>query len=150
MSEKKITFLDFLIRHAWHRVSRMYNQKAMMHGTTMSVGFILMIVEKSGTLSTQLGPKMGMEPTSLSRTLNAMEKNGLIERKNFKGDKRKVNIFLTQKGVESRRMVKNFLLEFNQKVSSKIKERDLKGFFNVMDALDMAIEEVELEKNTES
>jgi catalase len=61
-----------------------------------------------------------------------------------------VNIFLTQKGVESRRMVKNFLLEFNQKVSSKIKERDLKGFFNVMDALDMAIEEVELEKNTES
>jgi DNA-binding MarR family transcriptional regulator len=109
-----------------------------------------MIVEKSGTLSTQLGPKMGMEPTSLSRTLNAMEKNGLIERKNFKGDKRKVNIFLTQKGVESRRMVKNFLLEFNQKVSSKIKERDLKGFFNVMDALDMAIEEVELEKNTES
>ena len=79
-----------------------------------------------------------------------MEKNGLIERKNFKGDKRKVNIFLTQKGVESRRMVKNFLLEFNQKVSSKIKERDLKGFFNVMDALDLAIEEVELEKNTES
>jgi hypothetical protein len=47
-------------------------------------------------------------------------------------------------------MVKNFLLEFNQKVSSKIKERDLKGFFNVMEALDLAIEEVELEKNTES
>ncbi len=43
-------------------------------------------------------------------------------------------------------MVKNFLLEFNQKVSSKIKERDLKGFFNVMDALDLAIEEVELER----
>ena len=36
------------------------------------------------------------------------------------------------------------------KVSSKIKDRDLKGFFNVMDALDLAIEEVELEKNTES
>ena len=32
---------------------------------------------------------MGMEPTSLSRTLNAMEKSGLIERKNFKGDKEK-------------------------------------------------------------
>jgi len=150
MSKKDIIFLDFLIRHSWHRVSRMYNQKAMTHGTTMSVGFILMIVEKSGTLSTQLGPKMGMEPTSLSRTLNAMEKSGLIERKEFKGDKRKVNVFLTAKGVESRRMVKNFLLDFNQKVSSKLNDRDLKGFFNVMNALDLAIEEVELEKNTES
>ena len=150
MSKKDIIFLDFLIRHSWHRVSRMYNQKAMTHGTTMSVGFILMIVEKSGTLSTQLGPKMGMEPTSLSRTLNAMEKSGLIERREFKGDKRKVNVFLTAKGVESRRMVKNFLLDFNQKVSSKLNDRDLKGFFNVMNALDLAIEEVELEKNTES
>jgi DNA-binding MarR family transcriptional regulator len=128
----------------------MYNQKAMSHGTTMSIGFILMIVEKSGTLSTQLGPKMGMEPTSLSRTLNAMEKSGLIERKEFKGDKRKVNVFLTPKGVENRRMVKNFLLDFNQKISSKLNNRDLKGFSNVMNALDLAIEEVELEKNTES
>jgi DNA-binding MarR family transcriptional regulator len=128
----------------------MYNQKAMAHGTTMSVGFILMIVEKSGTLSTQLGPRMGMEPTSLSRTLNAMESSGLIERKEFKGDKRKVNVFLTTKGVESRRMVKNFLLDFNQKISSKLNDRDLKGFFNVMNALDLAIEEVELEKNMES
>jgi len=128
----------------------MYNQKAMAHGTTMSVGFILMMVEKSGTLSTQLGPRMGMEPTSLSRTLNAMESSGLIQRKEFKGDKRKVNVFLTPKGVESRRMVKNFLLDFNQKVSSKINDRDLKGFFSVMNALDLAIEEVELEKNTES
>ena len=35
----------------------------------MSVGFILMYVEKQGSPSTSLGPKMGMEPTSLSRTL---------------------------------------------------------------------------------
>lgn len=150
MSEKNIVFLDFLIRHAWHRVSRMYNQKAITHGMTMSVGFILMIVEREGTLSTQLGPKMGMEPTSLSRTLNAMEKSGLIERKDFKGDKRKVNVFLTQKGIDHRRMVKDFLLEFNEKISSKLKDSDLRGFFNVMNAVDLAIEEVEIEKNTES
>ena len=79
-----------------------------------------------------------------------MEKSGLIQRKNFKGDKRKVNIFLTVKGIESRRMVKNFLLEFNEKISSKVKERDIKGFFNVMNALDLSIEEVDKEKNTKS
>ena len=149
MSEKKIIFLDFLIRHAWHRVSRMYNQKAMTKGMTMSVGFILMIVEKSGTLSTQLGPKMGMEPTSLSRTLNNMESSGLIERKEFSGDKRKVNIFLTKKGVTKRKLVKNFILDFNQKIESKFKDRDLQGFMNVMNAVDLAIEDVETKKNNE-
>ena len=142
--------IEFALRSTWQQITNMYNEKALKYGGTMTMAFTLLSIDAEGTPSTTLGPKMGMEPTSLSRTLNAMEKNGLIERKNFKGDKRKVNIFLTQKGVESRRMVKNFLLEFNQKVSSKIKDRDLKGFFNVMDALDLAIEEVELEKNTES
>ena len=60
--EEKKTLIDFTIRHAWHRISRMYNQKAVIHGITMSYGFILMTVEKEGTPSTKLGPMMGMEP----------------------------------------------------------------------------------------
>ena len=117
MEQNQPLLIDFMLRHAWHRVSRMYNNTASTEGMTMSVGFILMIVEKRGTPSTQLGPKMGMEPTSLSRTLNNMESSGLIERKEFTGDKRKVNIFLTTKGVEKRKLVRNFLLEFNQKIA---------------------------------
>ncbi len=149
MAQNQPLLIDFMLRHAWHRVSRMYNNTARTEGMTMSVGFILMIVEKSGTPSTQLGPKMGMEPTSLSRTLNNMETNGLIERKEYSGDKRKVNIFLTEKGVAQRKLVRNFLLEFNQKIASKFKEKDLKGFMNVMNAVDLAIEDVENRKNNE-
>ncbi|MEJ6505740.1 MAG: MarR family transcriptional regulator [Crocinitomicaceae bacterium] len=149
MEQEQPLFIDFLIRHAWHRVSRMYNNTASTEGMTMSVGFILMIVEKRGTPSTQLGPKMGMEPTSLSRTLNNMESSGLIERKEFSGDKRKVNIFLTKKGVLKRKLVKNFLLDFNKKIASKFKDRDLQGFMNVMSAVDLAIEDVEIKKNNE-
>ena len=149
MEQNQPLLIDFMLRHAWHRVSRMYNNTASTEGMTMSVGFILMIVEKSGTPSTQLGPKMGMEPTSLSRTLNNMETNGLIERKEFTGDKRKVNIFLTPKGVVKRKLVRNFLLEFNQKIASKFKEKDLEGFMNVMNAIDLAIEDVENTKNNE-
>ena len=36
---------------------------------------------KKGTPSTSLGPKMGMEATSLSRTLKTMEIKNLITRK---------------------------------------------------------------------
>ena len=149
MEQNQPLLIDFMLRHAWHRVSRMYNNTASTEGMTMSVGFILMIVEKSGTPSTQLGPKMGMEPTSLSRTLNNMETSGLIERKEYTGDKRKVNIFLTTKGVEKRKLVRNFLLEFNQRIASKFNDKDLKGFMNVMNAVDMAIEDVENTKNNE-
>ena len=120
MAEKPTILFDFYIRHVWHRVSRMYNQKAAEHDMTMSIGFILMNVDKEGTPSTQLGPRMGMEPTSLSRTLKTMEDRGLILRKEDQIDKRKVLIFLTEEGIEKRRMVRDFLFDFNQKLFSKI------------------------------
>jgi DNA-binding MarR family transcriptional regulator len=119
----------------------MYNQKAAEHDMTMSIGFILMNVDKEGTPSTSLGPKMGMEPTSLSRTLKTMEDRGLIRRQEDKIDKRKVLIFLTEEGIESRRMVKNFVLGFNQQIFEKIPKSKLNAFYEVVQKVDQLIEE---------
>lgn len=146
MSKKQDILYDFLIRHAWHRISRMYNQKASEHQMTMSIGFILMIVDKEGTPSTQLGPRMGMEPTSLSRTLKTMEDRGLIRREEDKVDKRKVLIFLTDDGVGFRRLVKETILEFNEKILSTIPKEKLDVFQEVIHQMDQLVEE-ELKNN---
>jgi DNA-binding MarR family transcriptional regulator len=111
----------------------------------MSYGFILMMVEKEGTPSTKLGPMMGMEPTSLSRTMKSMEHEGYIRREESANDKRKVLIFLTEKGLEKRRLIRSFLLSFNEELTSKVSKTDLKGFYNVMEALDNVLENIENE-----
>lgn len=141
MAEKPEFLYDFVVRHSWHRISRMYNQKAAEHDMTMSIGFILMSVDKEGTPSTQLGPRMGMEPTSLSRTLKTMEERGLIFRQEDDEDKRKVLIFLTEEGVEKRRMVRNFVLGFNERIFSKIPAGKMKIFFEVAEKVDQLIED---------
>jgi len=146
MNSAKSDLIDFIIRHSWHRISRMYNQMAASDGMTMSYGFILMMVEREGTPSTQLGPKMGMEATSLSRTINAMEKDGLIRRENSDTDKRITLVFLTEKGIEKRKLVKKFILDFNERINSKIKKRDLEGFYKVMNAVDGLVDDI-LEEN---
>jgi len=139
MAEKPAMLFDFYIRHVWHRVSRMYNQKAAEVGITMSMGFILMNVDKKGTPSTQLGPRMGMEPTSLSRTLKTMEDKGLIRRQEDGIDKRKVLIFLTEEGVNHRRKVRDFLFEFNEKLFAKIPPTKVRAFMEVMERIDSTI-----------
>lgn len=147
MSKKQDILYDFLIRHAWHRISRMYNQKASEHQMTMSIGFILMIVDKEGTPSTQLGPRMGMEPTSLSRTIKTMEDKGLIRREEDIIDKRKVLIFLTEEGVGFRRMVKETIVEFNEKILASIPKEKLDIFQEVIHQMDQLVEE-ELKNNS--
>jgi len=147
MSKKQDILYDILIRHAWHRISRMYNQKASEHQMTMSIGFILMIVDKEGTPSTQLGPRMGMEPTSLSRTIKTMEERGLIRREEDAIDKRKVLIFLTEEGVGFRRLVRETIIEFNEKILSNISKEKLDIFQEVINQMDQLVEE-ELKNNS--
>ena len=138
---QKENYVDFYLRHAWHKVSRMYNQKAKAHGLTMSIGFILLIVDKEGTPSTQLGPRMGMEPTSLSRTLKTMETKGYIYREVDKDDKRKVLIFLTKQGLELRKEVKKVVIGFNEKLLQSIPAKKLETFFEVMEIVDDHVED---------
>jgi len=143
-AEKKY-LVDFAIRHLWHKISRMYNQKANQHGMTMSIGFILLNIDKEGTPSTQLGPKMGMEPTSLSRTLKTMEEKGLIRRESGKVDKRKVLIFLTKEGLEKRTMTRDVVYDFNNSLMESIPKGKLKTFFEVAEKLDASVD-LELSK----
>ena len=90
--------LDFHVRFAWAGIARLYGQLAASRGTTMAMGQALLNIERGGTPSTQLGPRMGMEKTSLSRLLNNLEDQGMIERRADDADRRIVRIHLTEDG----------------------------------------------------
>ena len=73
--------IDFQLRWGWSKLARLYSSMAEHNGISLSVGYALLSIEKEGTPSTKLGPRMGMESTSLSRTLKSMEGQGFIERR---------------------------------------------------------------------
>jgi len=136
MDNEKHILVDHVLRQLWHKISRMYNQKAAHSNITSSIGFILMIIDIDGTPSTQLGPRMGMEPTSLSRTLKTMENAGYIRRQFDDIDKRKVLIFLTESGIEKRRETREVIVNFNEKLLDKIPKGKLKVYFEVIEKIE--------------
>lgn len=138
---KEIT-IDYALRATWQAVARMYNEEAKFFDSTMAVGFCLLSIDpKSGTPSTALGPKMGMESTSLSRILKSMEEKGLIERQPNPKDGRGVLIHLTPFGLEKREDSKAVVLNFNNKVRNEVCMEDLEGFFRVIDSINNLIQE---------
>lgn len=134
--------IDYTLRATWQMVARMYNEEAKKFDSTMAVGFTLLSIDpKKGTPSTSLGPKMGMEATSLSRILKSMEEKGLIERKPNPEDGRGVLIYLTPFGLEKRKDSKDAVLRFNDVVKDQLSETQLKSFFEVMDTINQVITE---------
>ncbi len=134
--------IDYILRATWQAVARMYNEEAKEFDSTMAVGFTLLSIDpKTGTPSTALGPKMGMEATSLSRILKSMEEKGLIKRKPNPKDGRGVLIHLTDFGLEKRNYSKKVVLRFDDAVKETISEEKLNHFFEVMQTINTLITE---------
>ncbi len=111
---------------------KMYNEEAGTKGSTMATGFALISIDsEKGTPSTALGPKMGIEATSLSRTLKKMEQQGLIDRRPNPKDGRGVLIHLTAFGKEMREFSKGVVLRFDEAVKEQVSQEDIKTFKKV-------------------
>ena len=137
MKEKTI---DYILRATWQAVSRMYNEEAAKYDGTMSTGFTLLSIDKDkGTPSTALGPKMGMEATSLTRTLKSMEEKGLILRKKNPEDGRGVIIYLTPFGKDKRELSKLTVLKFNETIKRHVSDEKMKHFMEVSEIINNLI-----------
>ena len=125
--------IDYNIRKTWFNITKMYNRTATDYMASTSLAMIVLNIDMiEGTPSTQLGPNMGMESTSLSRSLNKLEKSGYITRKPDPKDKRKSIIHLTKSGLEGREVAKEIVLDFNNKVFSHFDKSEMDIFFKIL------------------
>ena len=132
--------IDYVLRTTWLAVNKMYNEEAAKFGSTMATGFTLLSIDpESGTPSTALGPKMGMEATSLSRILKRMEELNLIERKPNPDDGRGVIIHLTDFGKEKREYSRERVLTFNETIREQLPEEKLNHFYEVAEIINELI-----------
>ena len=134
--------IDYILRATWQAIARMYNEEASKFEGSMAIGFALLSIDKeNGTPSTNISNRMGMEPTSLTRTLKTLEEKGLITRKKNPEDGRGVLIYLTQLGKEKRAQSKETVLIFNETIKKNISEEKLNHFFEVAETINDLITE---------
>lgn len=135
-SKNNIVPFDYLYRSTWQCISKMYNEEAVKNNSLMTIGFVLINIHyKHGTPSTLLGPKMGIESTSLSRTLKKMEEQDLIYREPNPDDGRSVLIKLTDKGKEQREISKQIVLKFNKTIQGNLTAKQIEAFLEVTETI---------------
>jgi DNA-binding MarR family transcriptional regulator len=128
------------IRYTWLLISKMYNEEAEKFGGSMTIGFALLSLNpKEPIPSTSLGPKMGMESTSLSRTLKFMEEESLIERLPNPDDGRGILIKLTKRGIDYRNYAKDQVMKFNKTIMGDLGEEAINNFLHVINQINKLI-----------
>jgi MarR family transcriptional regulator, organic hydroperoxide resistance regulator len=139
---KRENTVDYNIKAAWHAISRMYNQQAVKHDLTTSIGFVLLNIDSDeGTPATKIAPLMGLESRSLTRMLKAMEEKGYIYKQQDANDKRSVRIYLTDLGKEKKEISRITVKTFNNRIKEEISAEKLKTFFEVILQINQLIDE---------
>ncbi len=134
--------IDYILRATWQSVARMYNDEASKYEGSMAIGFALLSIDKEdGTPSTYISNRMGMEATSLTRTLKTLEEKGLIIRKKNPDDGRGVLIYLTELGKEKRELSRNTVIKFNETIKDNIPQEKLNTFMDVAETINELINE---------
>lgn len=129
----KIENIDLILKQTWIAVQKMYSEMAQLYDSTAVQALTLLKIDpKNGTRSTNLGPKMAIEPTSLTRIIKLLEDNGYIYKEKTTQDRREVIIKLTEKGLNYRNISKDTVVNFNKKVIERISPEKLEVFKEVM------------------
>ena len=127
---------DYPLRWSWHSIQRHYNIIASKNDLTMTMGYVLLNIDhENGTPSTKLGPKIGMEPGSLTRTLKTMIDKGYICKQSDEIDRRKVHICITELGKLKHEASREAVILFNAYLDKKISKSQKKKFFEVMEII---------------
>jgi DNA-binding MarR family transcriptional regulator len=88
--------------------------------------------EEDGLTQRELSQRVGMmEPTTVT-ALNGMEKRGYVKRVRNAKDRRKINIFLTDKGRALKARLLPFVPEINRVACKNISEADLEVLKNLL------------------
>lgn len=87
---------------------------------------------------TKIAQLLGKDKTTISRSLNSLEKKELITRKSdIKNDKRSNRIKLTKKGEKILDETLSHVTGFREKLNERISKEEYELFFKILDKLEL-------------
>lgn len=116
--------IDYFLKACWQNLANKYNGIAAQHGFTQAAGYILINIHREGTSVSEIANSTGVKTTSLSRVLNNLEGLGFIYREANTTDKRSVKVYLTELGVEKRKVAKAVVKEFNEFLDDQLTTKE--------------------------
>jgi DNA-binding MarR family transcriptional regulator len=91
--------VGFVAREVYRGFARCLQARIAREGVTIGMWFVLrMLWDKDGSTQRELGERVGINGPTMVAALNSMERAGLVKRVQNLDDRRKINVFLTERG----------------------------------------------------
>jgi MarR family transcriptional regulator, organic hydroperoxide resistance regulator len=91
--------VGFVVREVWRLFARCLAPRIAREGVSIGMWFVLrMLWDEDGMTQRELGERVGINGPTMVSALNSMGRAGLVKRVQNRDDRRKINVFLTERG----------------------------------------------------
>ena len=128
--------IGYLLRDTYRAFSKVLQTRISAQGVTIGQWYFLRVLwEEDGLTQRELSQRVGMmEPTTVT-ALNGMEKRGYVKRVRNVTDRRKVNIFLTEKGRALKSRLLPHAADVNRIAAKNVSTQDIERIRTVLNTM---------------
>lgn len=134
--------LGYLVNYAARAFSRELSPRLAAHGARMGQWAVLMFLwAGDGQTQRELSRKVAIEDATMVRTLDRMERDGLVRRERNPCDRREIRVFLTEKGWGLRDTLVPEAITGNRSASRGLSEAEQRQLLDLLRRVIGALEE---------
>ncbi|MGR5062992.1 MarR family winged helix-turn-helix transcriptional regulator [Photobacterium sp. DNB22_13_2] len=123
----------WLINVVANNTAKIFDTELKKHDLTIALWPTLMCLwEEEGITQTEISQKSKVENSTTTRTIDKLEKLGLVERQNDPNSRRSFRIFLTDKGRELRKTLIPIPVAINKQVLSSLDTDEQKQLISLL------------------
>lgn len=104
-------------------------QKAGLIVTPAQLGLLFLLKGRDGRTMTELSRELGTDNSGVTRTVDRMEKTGLVERNNS-GDRREYRITITKAGMDEIKNARKIIDAINLKIADEFPHGEMEHLTN--------------------
>ena len=133
---KRSTGLLSPLHKSTRQIGLYFEQQAAGSGLTPQEGHLLTYLRSYAPAPVgDLVRVFGVKASSMTSILDRLEEAGLVERALNPDDRRSLVVTLTRRGTSAATSMQRFVEKTEQEIASRVTERELDGFFAVMQAI---------------
>lgn len=116
-----IHHLDLLLKLGLHKAF----QAEGINITAEQWGILATLWEREGIHQSSIAEKIGKDRHTITRMLNLLEKNGFVRRVPTEKDKRRLNVYLTDRGRNIKEKLISIVQDFGEKTFAGLTRKEL-------------------------
>ena len=130
--DDRLIYLIFTAQQKLRTYMKNVLMKENVRVTTAQAGILFLLKQKSGQSMSELSQVLSIDNSTLTGLIDRLERSGFVRRNSNPGDRRALNIDITDTGLRELEKAKAVIRRINEEIKAGFSEQEMESFKKVL------------------